>query len=75
MRNGTMVARSLHGSPAAIENAIASETVYDRLAALKPTLPLYALLKRELARYRAIEKEGGLVPASDGICAQARRER
>ena len=50
----------------AIENAIASDTVYDRLAALKPTLPLYALLKRELARYRAIEKEGGWSPLPTG---------
>lgn len=41
-----------------IENAIASDSVYDRLAALKPTHQMYERLKRELARYRAIEKEG-----------------
>ena len=43
----------------AIENAIASDTVYERLAALKPTHQMYARLKQELARYRAMEKEGG----------------
>jgi L,D-transpeptidase YcbB len=42
-----------------IEEAIASTSVYDRVAALKPTHPLYVLLKQELARYRASEREGG----------------
>ena len=41
-----------------IENAIASDSVYDRLAALKPTHQMYERLKRELARYRAVEAEG-----------------
>ena len=41
-----------------IENAISSDSVYDRLAALKPTHQMYERLKRELARYRAIELEG-----------------
>jgi murein L,D-transpeptidase YcbB/YkuD len=45
-----------------IEAAIASSTVYDRLAALKPTHQMYVRLKQELARYRAAEKQGGWSP-------------
>jgi murein L,D-transpeptidase YcbB/YkuD len=43
----------------AIENAIASSTVYDRVVALKPTHGMYGRLKQELARYRAMERDGG----------------
>ena len=42
-----------------IEDAIASTTVYDRVAALKPTHRLYTRLKQELARFRDAEKKGG----------------
>ena len=45
--------------PREIEDAIASATVYDRVAALKPTHRLYTRLKQELARFRAVEKEDG----------------
>jgi L,D-transpeptidase YcbB len=38
-----------------VEDALASEDVYQRVAALKPAHPLYAGLKRELQRYRAAE--------------------
>jgi murein L,D-transpeptidase YcbB/YkuD len=43
----------------AIEDAIASSTVYDRVVALKPTHRMYGRLKEELARFRAMEREGG----------------
>lgn len=49
-----------------IENAIASDTVYDRLASLKPAHQMYVRLKQELARHRAIEKEGGWSPLPTG---------
>jgi L,D-transpeptidase YcbB len=49
-----------------IEGAIASSTVYDRLAALKPTHQMYVRLKQELARYRAAEKQGGWAPLPAG---------
>jgi murein L,D-transpeptidase YcbB/YkuD len=39
----------------AIEDALASRNIYERIEALKPTHRLYAGLKRELARYRAAE--------------------
>ena len=42
-----------------IQEAIASGTVYERLAELKPTHRLYTRLKDELARHRAVEHEGG----------------
>lgn len=42
-----------------IEDAIASQSVYRRVEALKPTHPLYLNLKRELARYREVEATGG----------------
>jgi murein L,D-transpeptidase YcbB/YkuD len=42
-----------------IEDAIASANVYERLAALRPTHRMYVNLRQELARYRAIEAEGG----------------
>jgi murein L,D-transpeptidase YcbB/YkuD len=45
--------------PQAIDQAIASDLVYERLAALKPTHRLYEGLKEQLARYRIIESEGG----------------
>ena len=56
---GTDIARE-------IEDAIASDTVYDRLTALKPTHRFYARLKQELARYRAIEKDGGWSALPEG---------
>ena len=60
MRNGTMAARFrsriYRGK---IEHAIASGSVAERLAALKPTHFLYQRLKQELARYRAMERAGG----------------
>jgi murein L,D-transpeptidase YcbB/YkuD len=37
----------------AVEEALASEDVYQRVEALKPAHPLYVGLKRELQRYRA----------------------
>lgn len=48
-----------------IEDAIASDDVYQRIEALKPTHYLYVQLKRELARYRDIEATGdrSTVPA------------
>jgi murein L,D-transpeptidase YcbB/YkuD len=49
-----------------IEAAIASSSVYDRLAALKPTHQMYVRLKQELARYRAAEKQGGWAPLPAG---------
>lgn len=42
-----------------IEAAIASDQVYERIAALKPTHFLYARLKQELLRQRTLEKAGG----------------
>ena len=52
--------------PREIEEAIASATVYDRVAALKPTHRLYTRLKQELARFRAAEKEGGWIAVPAG---------
>ncbi len=49
-----------------IENAIASDTVYERLEALKPTHAFYVRLKQELARFRVIEQEGGWAPLPAG---------
>ena len=43
----------------AIEHAIASGSVAERLAAQKPTHVFYQRLKQELARYRAMERAGG----------------
>lgn len=37
-----------------VEQALAAEDVYQRVAALKPTHPLYVKLKRELVRFRAV---------------------
>jgi L,D-transpeptidase YcbB len=61
-------ARTLRGGdlPQAVEDAIASEAVYERLAALKPTHRLYERLKEELARYRALEADGGSSPLAAG---------
>lgn len=42
-----------------IESAIAAANVRERLAALQPSHRMYVNLKHELARYRAIEAEGG----------------
>lgn len=42
-----------------IEDAINADTVYARLAALKPTHYLYVHLKQALARYRELERRGG----------------
>ena len=42
-----------------VADAIASTTVYERLAALPPTHRMYTQLKQELARHRALQKEGG----------------
>jgi len=42
-----------------IEQALDADDVYKRIEALKPTHYLYLNLKRELARYRAIEAAGG----------------
>lgn len=55
--------------PQAVEEAIASNTVYERLAALKPRHRLYESLKEELARYRIIEGEGGwsALPAGSAL--------
>ena len=52
--------------PVAIEQAIASDAVYERLAALKPTHHLYGSLKQELARYRAMQEEGAWSPLPGG---------
>jgi murein L,D-transpeptidase YcbB/YkuD len=49
-----------------IENALASDTVYDRITALKPTHSMYVSLKQELARYRAMEKDGATSPLPTG---------
>lgn len=37
-----------------VEQALAAQDVYQRVAALKPTHPMYVNLKRELARFRAV---------------------
>lgn len=37
-----------------VEQALATQDVYQRVAALKPTHPMYVNLKRELARFRAM---------------------
>ena len=52
-----------------IEDAIASATVYDRVAALKPTHRLYTRLKQELLRLRESEKKGGwgVLPAGPAL--------
>ena len=49
-----------------IEQAIASGSVAERLAALRPTHFFYQRLKQELARFRAIEREGGWSPFPSG---------
>ena len=49
-----------------IEDAIASDTVYERIEALKPTHSLYRQLKQELARFRAMEKAGAASPLPAG---------
>jgi len=49
-----------------IEDAIASQSVYQRIEALKPTHPLYATLKSELAHYRAVEAAGGWPAVASG---------
>jgi murein L,D-transpeptidase YcbB/YkuD len=53
--------RTLRGAdlPQAIEQAIASDTSYARLSALKPAHHLYERLKQELARYRDMAEDGG----------------
>jgi L,D-transpeptidase YcbB len=60
-----------------IEDALASETVYDRIAALKPTHSIYLLLKQELARYRAMETDGVTSPLPTGpaLTPGSRNER
>ncbi|HET9448501.1 MAG TPA: L,D-transpeptidase family protein [Steroidobacteraceae bacterium] len=52
-----------------IEQAIASGAVYERLSALKPRHYLYERLKRELARYRGIDADGGwpALPAGSAL--------
>ena len=45
--------------PQEVEQALALGNVYDRIQALRPTHQLYVGLRRELARYRAIEQSGG----------------
>jgi murein L,D-transpeptidase YcbB/YkuD len=52
-----------------IEEAIGTDTVYARVAALKPTHYLYVRLKQALARYRDLEKQGGwsALPAGPAI--------
>ena len=69
--------RTLPGTdlPQAIENAIASETVYDRLAALKPALPLYALLETGTGAISQHREGRRVVLAAGGFCSQARRKR
>jgi L,D-transpeptidase YcbB len=52
--------------PQAIDQAIASNVVYERLAALKPAHRLYEGLKEQLARYRTIESEGGWLTLAGG---------
>lgn len=49
-----------------IEDAIASQSVYQRIEALKPTHPLYAGLKSELAHYRAVAAAGGWPAVASG---------
>ncbi|HKE94274.1 MAG TPA: L,D-transpeptidase family protein [Povalibacter sp.] len=71
--------RTLAGMDVAqeIENAIAADNVYERLAALRPTHSMYVRLKQELARYRAIEKEGGwgILPSGAALKPGARDAR
>ena len=52
-----------------IEDAIETNTVYARVVALKPTHYLYVRLKKALARYRDLEKQGGwpVLPAGPAI--------
>ena len=63
--------------PREIEDAIASATVYDRVAALKPTHRLYTRLKQELLRLRDIEKKDGWgqLPAGPALKPGDRDER
>lgn len=49
-----------------IEAALAAQDVYQRIEALKPTHWLYLGLKRELARYRQMEQQGGWKVMPDG---------
>jgi murein L,D-transpeptidase YcbB/YkuD len=52
-----------------IEAALASNNVYQRVEALRPTHRLYVTLKRELATYRSVEAQGGWssIPAGASI--------
>ena len=49
-----------------IERALASQDVYQRIEALKPTHRLYGELKRELARYLAAESSAAPAPVPAG---------
>ena len=49
-----------------IERALASQDIYQRIEALKPTHRLYGELKRELARYRAAESSAAPAPIPAG---------
>jgi L,D-transpeptidase YcbB len=61
-------ARTLRSAdvPRVIEQAIASDAVYERVAVLKPVHPLYERLKQELARFRAMQSQGGWLPLARG---------
>lgn len=52
-----------------VEQALAAKDVYQRVAALKPTHPLYVKLKRELGRIRAATASGipPLIPAGPAL--------
>jgi murein L,D-transpeptidase YcbB/YkuD len=51
-----------------VEQALAAEDVYQRVAALKPTHPIYVGLKRELARFRAaLASETPAIPTEPAL--------
>jgi L,D-transpeptidase YcbB len=60
--------RTLPGAalPQALDEAIASTTIRERLTALRPTHHIYERMRRELARYRSIEKDGGWPAIPEG---------
>jgi len=58
-----------------IEEAITSGAIYDRVAALKPTHPLYVRMKQELARLRAMQSDWSAVPAGAKLEPGAHDER
>jgi murein L,D-transpeptidase YcbB/YkuD len=61
----------------AIEDAIASGSVYERVTALKPRHRIYEGLKEELARYRALRSQGGwpVLPTGAALKPGARDAR